>query len=126
VECCLRPSSTADEDVVRTAVAGYLARAGSVVEHASVAVADDAFLATHVESLAVGGQGDHGRECINVATVDLRVHVYQLDEEGSVEERADGDKVPSAREWLLPSRELHGLWDRCADLAGRAPRATCD
>jgi len=40
--------------------------------------------------------------------------VYQLDEEGSVEERAEGDKVPSAREWMLPSRELQGLWERCA------------
>ena len=55
-----------------------------------------------------------GRECIDVRQVDLIVHVYQLDEEGSVEERAEGDKVPSAREWMLPSRELQGLWERCA------------
>jgi len=48
-----------------------------------------------------------------VRQVELIVHVYQLDEEGSVEERAEGDKVPSAREWMLPSRELQGLWERC-------------
>ena len=54
-----------------------------------------------------------GRECIDVRAVELVIHVYQLDEEGSVEERAEGDKVPSAREWLLPSRELQGLWERC-------------
>ena len=55
-----------------------------------------------------------------MAKVELLIHVYQLDEEGSVEERAEGDKVPSAREWMLPSRELQGLWERSVPLWRRA------
>ena len=70
-----------------------------------------------------GGADAAGRDCLSVADLALRVHVYQLDEDGGVEDRVDGDKVPAAREWVLPSRELHGLWERYRLVASPPGRA---
>ena len=66
MECCLRAESTADEATVREAVAAYVARLGSVVEHAVISVADDAFLSANVEAIAVGGRDDDGAWCAGV------------------------------------------------------------
>ena len=45
-------------------------------------------------------------------TVEFRTHVFQLQEEDSVEETQPGEDVPSFNQWLLPSYRLDGLWDR--------------
>jgi hypothetical protein len=37
--------------------------------------------------------------------------VYQLNEEGASEEGTDeDDEVVACQQWVLPSREFHGLW----------------
>ncbi len=46
---------------------------------------------------------------------DLRIYVFQLNEEGSAEEMAEEEgesaDLPACRQWVLPCREFHGLWD---------------
>ena len=43
--------------------------------------------------------------------LDLRVFAYQLDEDGPGEEMDGEDDVATFREWTLPSRDFHGLWE---------------
>jgi len=46
---------------------------------------------------------------------DFRIMVFQLNEEPATEEMADdsaaGDEIPACKQWILPSREFHGLWE---------------
>ncbi|XP_062563215.1 pachytene checkpoint protein 2 homolog [Armigeres subalbatus] len=44
---------------------------------------------------------------------DLRMFIYQLNDESSEEEtiRQDGDEVQIANHWLLPARDFHGIWE---------------
>lgn len=43
--------------------------------------------------------------------VHLNVHVFQLSEEGAADDDETEDNVSIYREWLLPAREFHNLWD---------------
>ena len=45
------------------------------------------------------------------ACLKVSIHVYQLNEEGASEEGTDeDDEVVACQQWVLPSREFHGLW----------------
>jgi hypothetical protein len=43
--------------------------------------------------------------------VHLNIHVFQLSEEGATDDDETDDSVSIYREWLLPAREFHNLWD---------------
>lgn len=43
--------------------------------------------------------------------VHLNVHVFQLSEEGPADDDETEDNVSVYREWMLPAREFHNLWD---------------
>ena len=48
--------------------------------------------------------------CLN-PRLKVSIHVYQLNEEGASEEGTDeDDEVVACQQWVLPSREFHGLW----------------
>ncbi|KAL0483938.1 pachytene checkpoint protein TRIP13 [Acrasis kona] len=43
---------------------------------------------------------------------DLRVTVYQLNDEGGAEEMADeAEEIPACKQWILPSTDFNGLWN---------------
>ena len=43
---------------------------------------------------------------------ELIVHIFQLDADGGVDEEADdADGVSACQQWVLPSKEFHGLWE---------------
>lgn len=41
----------------------------------------------------------------------LNVHVFQLSEEGAADDDETEESVSIYREWMLPAREFHNLWD---------------
>ena len=43
--------------------------------------------------------------------VHLNVHVFQLSEEGPADDDETEDNISVYREWMLPAREFHNLWD---------------
>ena len=43
--------------------------------------------------------------------VHLKIHVFQLSEEGAADDDETEDSVSTYRDWLLPAREFHNLWD---------------
>jgi len=49
----------------------------------------------------------------DLKTVDLQYHVYRLDLEGQQTEimKGDGEELPAASHWILPSAEFCGLWE---------------
>jgi hypothetical protein len=63
---------------------------------------------------AWGADGSSEVGCA-ASSADLRIFVYQLNEEGPSEEstgEAEED-VTACNQWVLPSKEFHNLWERC-------------
>jgi len=52
-------------------------------------------------------------QLIDLKTADMLYHVYRLDLECQRIEvmEGDGQELPAASHWLLPSAEIHGLWE---------------
>jgi len=80
----------------------------------------------HIEHIQISlpdeGVSANGIESGKFLDVEPRMHVFQLSEEGAVEDDEGEDGVPSFREWILPCRELHQLWDSLCyeqDVKGR-------
>lgn len=45
--------------------------------------------------------------------VDLQLYTYQLNEEGPSDEMADdSEELAACKQWILPSKDFDGLWER--------------
>jgi hypothetical protein len=51
-------------------------------------------------------------QVLDLKTVDMQYHVYQLDLEGQQTElmEGDGEELPAASHCIIPSAKFHGLW----------------
>ncbi|CAG8514234.1 7021_t:CDS:10 [Ambispora leptoticha] len=117
VECCLKTQSTARNEVIQESVEKFLREfKSSVLCYSEITdFYDIPLLGEHVESMKIaeaGGSGDDDSEAIYILDdVNLAIHVYQLEEEGAVDEFQEEENVLTAHHWELPSRALEGLWD---------------
>ncbi|RUS14475.1 P-loop containing nucleoside triphosphate hydrolase protein [Endogone sp. FLAS-F59071] len=121
VECCLLPKSTCRYDVVRRNLDKYLHDTSTqVFPHTEIKDYDDSpFLRENVEFIKICEARGNSSDIVSLASVTLQIHVYQLNEEDSVDEYGEEDaEVSTASNWILPSRGLDGVWDRVALLHG--------
>eukprot|EP00877_Chromochloris_zofingiensis_P015126 jgi/Chrzof1/9868/Cz04g19020.t1 len=116
VEVCLRATSSVAPEEVRTAVARRLE--GRTLWYADGSLdlgqAEDAFLTAHVESIAVANTDPELQRKYSALLFwqyQPSIHVYQLSDEGAADDDEGEEGVPSYREWMLPCRDFHGLWE---------------
>ncbi|XP_056175220.1 pachytene checkpoint protein 2 homolog isoform X1 [Syzygium oleosum] len=114
VEVCLKPSSTARADDVRSAVERMLEKRSLSYSDGPVPVpTDDAFLVDNVQRIRIceadEGVKDHG--VLLFWQVKPVVHVFQLSEEGPCEESSTDGQLSSFHEWILPAKEFDGMWE---------------
>eukprot|EP00937_MAST-01D_sp_MAST-1D-sp2_P005262 g5262.t1 len=130
VEVCLHPSSSARPQAVKERVESIL-RDSAVeffdgpAERSCPALADDAELRQHVSMMrvlgcaeaAADGTAIDGAAAAGVSffRADVRVHVFELSDEGPSDEAVDGggddeEPVAACTQWVLPAREFDGLW----------------
>jgi len=71
------------------------------------------FLCKNVASIAISdiGDGSDGTGIVTRDEADLRFYVYQLSEEGPSEESEQAEDTAAYRQWCLPAKELHGMWE---------------
>jgi hypothetical protein len=53
-------------------------------------------------------------EGIDLKSVDMQYRIYRLHLEGQQTEVTEGDgedELPATSHWILPSADLHGLWE---------------
>ena len=48
---------------------------------------------------------------IYLSACNVRIHVFHLNEDGADQEELEGEDLPAANHWMLPSSEFVGLWD---------------
>lgn len=104
--------STADFAQVAEHLKNVLLAGGPLLPNSAIAPPDD-FLRQHAEFMYVRGHEDENSP-VAVTNENLVVHVYQLSNEPPFadSEGSASDSVALSHQLILPSRSLHGLWDR--------------
>ncbi|KAG6516392.1 pachytene checkpoint protein 2 homolog [Zingiber officinale] len=113
VEVCLKPSSTAQPDDIRTAVERMLEKRSMTYVDGPIPVpTDDLFLLENVKRILICDTDEwvENHKVLLFWQVKPVVHVYQLSEEGPGEEPSGDDMLASFNEWILPAKEFDGLW----------------
>ncbi|KNA18522.1 hypothetical protein SOVF_069910 [Spinacia oleracea] len=114
VEVCLKPSSTARLDDVRTCVERMLETRCLSYSNGPVPIPkDDQCLVENVQSICICDTDEWVKngEVILFWQVKPLVHVYQLSEEGPCEELGGDGQNSSFNEWTLPAKEFDGMWE---------------
>ncbi|KAL4634158.1 hypothetical protein ACB092_04G178500 [Castanea dentata] len=114
VEACLKPSSTARIDDVRSAIERMLEkRSLSYIDGPIPVPLDDPFLAENVERIRICDTDEwvQNHEILLFWQVKPVVHVFQLSEEGPCEDVSGDGQLPSFNEWMLPAKEFDGMWE---------------
>nr|AHB51067.1 pachytene checkpoint 2-like protein [Nodipecten subnodosus] len=113
IEICQSPSSTAQGNIVKEHVLNLLHRQKVAYGDFVLTEFDDPFLHEHVNSIALCDSDLSGsnRQTIDLCGRELQLHVFQLQEDGPGIEELDEEDLAAASHWLLPARDLHGMWD---------------
>ncbi|GKV25994.1 hypothetical protein SLEP1_g35361 [Rubroshorea leprosula] len=114
VEVCLKPSSTARPDNVRSAVERMLEKRCLSYADGSIPVPiDDPFLAENVQRIHICDTDEwvKNHEILLFWQVKPVIHVFQLSEEGPCEEFNGEGQLSSFNEWILPAKEFDGMWE---------------
>ncbi|CAL0327663.1 unnamed protein product [Lupinus luteus] len=114
VEVCLKASSTARIDDVRSAVERMLEQRSLSYNDGPIPVPpDETFLADNVQRICVcdTDEGMHNDSVLLFWQVKPVVHVFQLSEEGPSEEISSDGQTSTFNEWTLPAKEFDGMWE---------------
>ncbi|RVX18361.1 Pachytene checkpoint protein 2-like [Vitis vinifera] len=114
VEVCLKASSTARSDDVRSAVERMLENRSLSYTDGSVPVSlDDPFLVENVQRICICETDEwvEKHDVLLFWQVKPVVHVFQLSEEGPCEESSGDGQLSIFNEWILPAKEFDGLWE---------------
>ncbi|KAI4343704.1 hypothetical protein L6164_011021 [Bauhinia variegata] len=114
VEVCLKPSSTARIEDVRSAVERMLEKRSLSYNDGPIPVPlDDAFLAENVQRISICDTDEwaNNHNVLLFWQVKPVVQVFQLSEEGPCEDVSADGQPSSFNEWVLPAKEFDGMWE---------------
>ncbi|XP_041029036.1 LOW QUALITY PROTEIN: pachytene checkpoint protein 2 homolog [Juglans microcarpa x Juglans regia] len=114
VEVCLKPSSTARIDDVRSSVERMLENRSLSYNDGPIPVpVDDPFLTENVQRIRICDSDEwvQNHEVLLFWQVKPVVHVFQLSEEGPCEDLSEEGQLSSFNEWILPAKEFDGMWE---------------
>lgn len=114
VEVCLKPSSTARIEDVRSAVERMLEkRSMSYVDGTIPIPLDDSLLVDNVQQICICDTDVwvEKHDILLFWQVKPVVNVFQLSEDGPCEELSGDGQDCSFNEWILPAKEFDGMWE---------------
>eukprot|EP00794_Sanderia_malayensis_P019000 gene19000-20912_t len=117
-EVLLYPQSCACARVpeVKEIAKEFLLRKGSILSDTKFTEFDNDFLTKNVKHINVGDidlipVNSCTNQVIDFHACELNIHVFQLHEDGPGMEDIEEEDISAASHWVLPSDELHGVWD---------------
>lgn len=114
VEVCLKPSSTARPEDVKSAVEKMLEnRCLSYADGPIPVPVDDLFLMENIQRIHICDTDEwvKNHDVLLFWQVKPVIHVFQLSEEGPCEELSADGQPSSFNEWILPAKEFDGMWE---------------
>ena len=118
LNACLRPTSTATIEDVGEQILAWLEEDRSVTLRPSggfLVLPTGVDVLEHVDNVTVNYDeklpGDDADPIYGHEDLNLAVNVFQLNEDGAGEEMDGEDDIATYKEWVLPSRDFHGMWE---------------
>ena len=117
LNACLRPTSTATHEDVREQILAWLRRDSVTLRPSGgfLVLPTGVDVLEHVDNVTVNYDeklpGDDADPIYDLEDLNLAVNVFQLNEDGAGEEMDGEDDIATYKEWVLPSRDFHGMWE---------------
>ena len=117
LNACLRPTSTATHEDVREQILAWLRRDSVTLRPSGgfLVLPQGVDVLEHVDNVTVNYDdklpGDDADPIYGHEDLNLAVNVFQLNEDGAGEEMDGEDDIATYKEWVLPSRDFHGMWE---------------
>ena len=117
LNACLRPTSTATHEDVREQILAWLRRDSVTLRPSGgfLVLPQGVDVLEHVDNVTVNYDeklpGDDADPIYGHEDLNLTVNVFQLNEDGAGEEMDGEDDIATYKEWVLPSRDFHGMWE---------------
>ena len=117
LNACLRPTSTATHEDVREQILAWLRRDSVTLRPSGgfLVLPTGVDVLEHVDNVTVNYDeklpGDDADPIYDYEDLNLTVNVFQLNEDGAGEEMDGEDDIATYKEWVLPSRDFHGMWE---------------
>ena len=117
LNACLRPTSTATHEDVREQILAWLRRDSVTLRPSGgfLVLPTGVDVLEHVDNVTVNYDeklpGDDADPIYGHEDLNLAVNVFQLNEDGAGEEMDGEDDIATYKEWVLPSRDFHGMWE---------------
>ena len=117
LNACLRPTSTATHEDVREQILAWLRRDSVTLRPSGgfLVLPTGVDVLEHVDNVTVNYDeklpGDDADPIYDYEDLNLAVNVFQLNEDGAGEEMDGEDDIATYKEWVLPSRDFHGMWE---------------
>jgi hypothetical protein len=115
VECALKSTSVIHLTILKEILEKYLKSLPFLLYNIEVSKPyHNDLLDEHVESIRIcepiRSEEDY-LDHANLQNAELDVYIFQLNDEQVFEEVDDQEDLVTSHQWILPSRELHPLWD---------------
>jgi energy-coupling factor transporter ATP-binding protein EcfA2 len=117
LNACLRPTSTATHEDVREQILAWLRRDSVTLRPSGgfLVLPTGVDILEHIDNVTVNYDeklpGDDADPIYGHEDLNLAVNVFQLNEDGAGEEMDGEDDIATYKEWVLPSRDFHGMWE---------------
>ena len=117
LNACLRPTSTATHEDVREQILAWLRRDSVTLRPSGgfLVLPTGVDILEHIDNVTVNYDeklpGDDADPIYDLEDLNLAVNVFQLNEDGAGEEMDGEDDIATYKEWVLPSRDFHGMWE---------------
>ena len=112
MEVLLLPTCTEDFDFIEASVLSFLESQCSNYSNGPIDFSRDTVLVQNIKSIKICDISETAGT-IPFWSANLQIHIYTLNEEGSMAETLDGaSDVTAYHEWMLPCTEFHELWDQ--------------
>ena len=117
LNACLRPTITATHEDVREQILAWLRRDSVTLRPSGgfLVLPTGVDVLEHVDNVTVNYDeklpGDDADPIYGHEDLNLAVNVFQLNEDGAGEEMDGEDDIATYKEWVLPSRDFHGMWE---------------
>jgi hypothetical protein len=115
VECALRSTSIIDFKIIKDILEQHLKSLPFLLLGLDLSKPyQNETLDENIENIRIcetmKRQGDYV-DYVNPQEVELDIYLFQMNEEKMFDEIDEEEDVTTSHQWILPSKELHGLWD---------------
>ncbi|KAG8240245.1 hypothetical protein J437_LFUL004705 [Ladona fulva] len=113
IEIIQRQDSTLTRDALRIYIKKMVDDEGFITPGMTIQNMNSPIFEEHVQAIYISElPTEHEKERVSISELNIKYHVYRLDNAGPQPEVMDEEEdITAANHWVLPSSDFHGLWE---------------